>query len=561
MDLRQRIERVRGRLDGLVLKGLDRVRALNPSYALALFEQGSNLADERRHVEALTFFDRGLRLDSGNANAFYRRSAILKRMKRSGEALASLDQALALKPDFAEALISRAMILRSLGEIDQALACLRAAMKLRPEDSALHTTYIFTLNFDPSLDEADKQRERVEWERRHALKFKSRWKPHDNEPVSGRRLRIGYVSSYFGVDNSTFSFAEVILNHDPDRFEIFCYSDTRNEDEATAILRKQVNHWRRTNDMSDDQVTELVRRDRIDILIDCLGHMKGNRLLVFAQKPAPIQVTAWGEVTGTGLQAMDYLLGSKVLVPEPYRALLRECVMDLPNFSGFWSPGPLPDVGPLPAITQGHVTFGSFSRLAKIVEPTIRCWAAILRRIPGARLVLKHSQLAEDIYRTRIADSFRRHGVSPDALVFLGGTDRQTHFACYNMIDIALDPFPHAGGMTTLDALWMGVPVVSWPGKTISSRWAATCLVPLGLSDFLADSEEGYVELAVAKASDIASLATLRQTLRGRMAGSEFGDGQRFCRAVEAKYIEMWSRWCRSPDSSSHISAGGPAET
>jgi protein O-GlcNAc transferase len=552
MDLRQSISRARNKLGRLALRGLDRARAVDPAYVQTLFDRGDILVGQNRFEEALTYFDRGLRVTPNDVHALYRRSVILRRMKRSDKALTILDRALALKPDFTEALISRARILRMLGNISEALASLGEAMKLRPDDSVLHTTYIFTLNFQPSVGEADKQRERAEWDKRHAQKFRSYWRPHPNEPIPGRRLRIGYVSSYFGYDNSTYSFGEVILNRDSDRFEIFCYSDTLNEDDATAALRGQAHHWRRTRQLSDDQLAELIRSDRIDILIDCLGHMNGNRLLVFARKPAPIQVTAWGEVTGTGLQAIDYLLASPVLIPESDRGLFAERVIDLPNFSGYWIPDSLPDVGPLPAIKQGYVTFGSFNRVAKIGEPTIRCWAAILRRLPAARLVLKHPQLAEPAFRTRIANTFEKHGISPAALVFVGGTDRQTHFSCYNIIDIALDPFPHAGGMTTLDALWMGVPVVSWPGQSVSSRWAATSLVPLGLSDFLADSEEGYVKLAVAKATDIDSLAQLRAGLRARMAASEFGDGLRFCRAVEAAYIEMWLRWCGAQGTCSH---------
>ncbi|MGE3781197.1 MAG: tetratricopeptide repeat protein [Alphaproteobacteria bacterium] len=547
--LQQRVGAASKRVRRLALRSLDSIRSMDPAYAERLFGRGNILADANRFEEARIYYDRGLKIAPDNVLALYRRSVIWRRMRRSERALMDLDRALTLRPDFAEALIGRAMILRLLGDIGQALASLRKAIALKPDDAGLHTTYIFTLNFDHSVSEADKQHERTEWERRHARKFRSHWQPHDNDPAPGRRLRIGYVSSHLRYDNSTYSFGEVILNHDADRFETFCYSDTLHEDDATAILRERVDHWHRTRDLSDDQLSELIRSDRIDILIDCLGHMAGNRLLVFARKPAPVQVTAWGEVTGTGLKAVDYLLASPVLIPESDRGLFTERVIDLPNFSGYWSPDLLPDVGPLPAIGQGYVTFGSFSRLPKIVDPTIRCWAEILRKLPRARLVLKHPHLAETAFRARIATAFESYGVSPAALLFLGGTDRQTHFSCYNMIDIALDTFPHSGGMTTLDAVWMGVPVISWPGKSVSSRWAATTLVPLGLSEFLADSEEDYVELAVAKAADTESLAQLRANLRARMAASEFGDGPRFCRAVEASYVEMWSRWCRDHSS------------
>jgi protein O-GlcNAc transferase len=543
--LRQKMGYAGRKLKRLAFALYDRVRAIESGYAQKLFNRGNALADAKRFGEALGYYERSLTIRPDDVVALYNSSVMLRRLTRSEDALARIDRALALKPDFAEALISRGRIQRTQGDIDDAIKCFREAMKLRPADSALHSTLIFTLNFDPSVSEPDKQFERAEWDRRHAQKFCSHWRAHDNEPTPGRRIRIGYVSSYFRHDNAAYGFANAILHHDPDRFEIFCYSDTANEDAVTVRLRERVDQFHRTKQLSDDQLAELIRRDRIDILVDCVGHMAGNRLLVFARKPAPIQVTAWGEPTGTGLKAIDYLLAGPVLVPESNRRLFAErVIVDLPNFTGFWTPDPLPDVGPLPALTRGHVTFGSFNRPVKMSADTIRSWAAILRRLPEARLVLKHPRLAEPALRLRIATAFQAEDVPTTALIFLGGTDRISHFAAYNAIDIALDPFPHAGGMTTLDALWMGVPVVTWAGKTVSSRWAATSLAPLGLTDFIADSPESYIELAVAKAADLESLSQLRARLRARMATSDFGDGPHYCRTVEAAYLKMWQRWC-----------------
>ena len=543
----------------------DRVRAIEPGYARKLFNRGNALANAKRFGEALAYYERSLTIRPADVDALYNSFVMLRRLRRSDEALVRIDRALALKPDFAEGLISRGRVLRMQLDINNAIKCFRDAMKLRPGDSALHSTLIFSLNFDPSASEADKQLERAEWDRRHAQKFRSQWRAHDNEPVPGRRVRIGYVSSYFRHDNAAYGFANAILHHDPDRFELFCYSDTADEDDVTVRLRERVDQFHRTKQLSDDQLAELIRRDRIDILIDGVGHMAGNRLLVFARKPAPIQVSAWGEPTGTGLKSIDYLLAGPVLVPEYNRGLFAErVIVDLPNFTGFWTPDPLPDVGPLPALTRGHVTFGSFNRPVKMSEGTIRSWAAILRRLPDARLVLKHPQLAEPSLRMRIAAAFRAEGVPPSVLTFLGGTDRISHFAAYNAIDIALDPFPHAGGMTTLDALWMGVPVVTWAGKTVSSRWAATSLAPLDLTDFIADSPESYIELAVAKAADLEALSQLRASLRTRMATSDFGDGPHYCRTVEAAYLMMWQCWCDEqsvrdcPQGQNGAPVGGP---
>ncbi len=523
----------------------DRARSLDGSFADILLNRGRTSAAARNFVDALACYERVIKIMPSNAVALYQRAIVLRHLNRSDEALASLDRAITLKPDFADALISKAIALRLRNQILEALKCFREAMRVRPDDPVLHSTIIFTLNFDPSLSEADKQRERAEWDKRHAQKFKPLWKQHDNDPDPERRLRIGYISRYFRHDNAAYGFGNVILHHDSDRFEIYCYSDTEQEDDATAQLRDRSDHFVRTRQLSDHQLAVLIRQHGIDILVDCVGHMTGNRLLVFARKPAPIQVTAWGEPTGTGLEAMDYLFASPVLVPKSDRALFAEQVIDFSNFTGFWSPDRLPDVATLPALNRGYVTFGSFNRAVKLNDPTIRCWATILRRLPQARLVLKHPQFSDPALRTRIAAAFEAQGVPSSALTFLGGTDRQAHFACYNTIDIALDTFPHAGGMTTLDALWMGVPVITLPSKSVSSRWAATSLVPLGLSDFIADSMETYIELAVSKATDLESLSRLRATLRSRVANSDFGDGPRYCQQIEAAYVDIWRRWCQ----------------
>jgi predicted O-linked N-acetylglucosamine transferase (SPINDLY family) len=249
---------------------------------------------------------------------------------------------------------------------------------------------------------------------------------------------------------------------------------------------------------------------------------------------------------------MDYLLADSTLVSESERALLSERVVNLPNFLGYWTPEPLPQPGPLPALTQGHITFGSFSRLEKITYPTIASWASILRKLPTANLVLKDRALADTSQRKRLKDAFAAEGVSAGRLKLLVGSDRASHFAAYQKIDIALDPFPHGGGMTTLDALWMGIPVVTWAGQTISSRLAAASLTASGLTDFIANAPETYVDLAVAKATNVEALSRLRTNLRTQIAATEFGDCARYSRAVEAAYREMWQRWCSAHASHAH---------
>ena len=383
------------------------------------------------------------------------------------------------------------------------------------------------------------QTERAKWAPHLRLSASTN---HLNEPSPERKLRIGYVSSHFRHQAATYAFGGVIVHHDPEQFEIVCYSDTAEEDDVSAHLRNAAHKWRRTIDLSDDRLVELVRKDQIDILVDLVGHMKGNRLRAFALKPAPIQVTAWGEPTGTGLKAIDYLFADPVVVPMSERALLAEHVADLPNFIGFWSSDALPNPGPLPAIERGYVTFGSFNRLAKIIDPVLRLWSALLRAVPNSRLVLKDRLLEHQ--RDTIMGVLAEEGISADRVTLHGHGGRAAHFAAYRDVDIALDPFPHGGGMTTLDALWMGVPVVTAPGRIISSRVAAATLTAAGLTDFIAADHQHYVELAVNKVNDLAYLAQLRSALRDRIAATEFGDPVRYARAVERHYRSMWQTWC-----------------
>jgi protein O-GlcNAc transferase len=524
------------------LRCFDKALSIVPGHLDALNNRGNCLSLLGRHQEAIAAYDKLLAAKPGDVRALANRATELKQIGQFEEAMAGYDRVLALAPSYADVLYNRGNAYVDIGQPKDAIRDLRRALSLLPNDVDVHTSLIYALNFDPDATAKDLQAERARWAApylRHSAGVR-----HANDPGPDRRLRIGYVSSHFRPQAATYSFVGVITHHDPEQFEVVCYSDTPQEDDLTAHFRKCVAKWHRTASLSNDQLTEFIRADQIDILVDLVGHMKGHRLAVFARKPAPIQISAWGEPTGTGLRAIDYLFADPVVVPGPERALLAEQVADLPNFIGFWSPDPLPDPGPLPAIERGYVTFGSFNRLAKMIDPVLRCWAAILRAVPGSRLLLKDRPLAPQYQRQIILGVLAQEGIAADRVTLLDQVGRAAHFAAYRNVDIALDPFPHGGGMTTLDALWMGVPVVTAPGEIISSRIAAASLTAAGLTDFIAPDRAHYVELAVSKANDLTSLTRLRSTLRDRMARTDFGDPVRYARAVERHYRSMWHKWC-----------------
>jgi protein O-GlcNAc transferase len=518
--------------------------ALRPSMATAHYNLGHVLKAQGKLVEAVEAYRRAQAIDPGWADIPNNLGTVLYDLDRLAEAETCFRQALAQRPDTPVTLANLAAAIRPTGRIDEAMTYMRRALELDPDNAVHHTNMIFALNFVPGATTADHQAERARYNERHAQRFAASIRPHANMPDPQRRLRVGYVSAHFRHQAATFAFGGVILNHDRERFEVICYSDTPQEDDVTARLRACCHRWHNTAKLSDFELAQLIRADGIDILVDLVGHMSGHRLLAFARKPAPIQATGFGEPTGTGLKTMDYLLADPVLVPAHERELLAEKVVDLPNFLSFWPPEPLPAVSPLPALARGYVTFGSFNRLDKMGDEVLRTWARLLSALPTARILLKNRWLGEPAQRDRVMALFVQNGVEPERVQLLGPSTRLGHFTGYNEIDIALDTFPHGGGMTTLDALWMGVPVVTAPGRTISSRLAAASLTAADLADFVAPDLDSYVELAVSKACNLPALAELRANLRARVESCEFGDPVRYARAVEAAYCDMWQRWC-----------------
>ncbi|HXW26920.1 MAG TPA: tetratricopeptide repeat protein [Xanthobacteraceae bacterium] len=509
-----------------------------------------------RLTEAVAHFTRAVTLKPDNAEAHNNLAGVLHSLGRVIEADAAYRTALRLNPNYPEAYVGLGNVLRDLGMHADALASYRTALRLNPDLDLAHTNLIFAMNFAVGISARDQQHERRRWYERYGKRYAASIPRHRNRPDPGRRLRIGYVSAHFRHQAATYAFAPVILEHDSDKFEVFCYSDTVRTDDLTERIRGSVPGWRSVVGLDDDRLGKLIETDGIDILVDAVGFMAGNRLLAFARKPAPIQVTGWGEPTGTGMPTMDYLFADRTLVPVEARSLLAERVVELPCFLCYWTPEPLPDPGPPPALTNGHVTFGSFNRLSKINDEVLRCWAAILRSVPAARLVLKDHLLRDVALQARINRVLAREGIDVRRIAMLGSSDRAGHFRAYQAIDIALDPFPHGGGMTSLDALWMGVPVITWPGETISSRLAAASLTALGLADFVAPDQTAYVSLAAATATDASALAALRTSLRGRLANSPVGNAAAYARAVEAAYRSMWERWCRTRQDGA--AAGGP---
>lgn len=528
------------------LASYDKAVSIRPDYAEAHSNRGNALQELNRPTEALVSFDKAISINPGLAKTFCSRGNLLRDHGRLTEALASYDQAISVEPAYAEAYSNRGLTLQSLARHEEALADYRKALELRPTYDVAHSNAIFVLDLMEGRDAREHQEERKRWYEMHGRKYAASIRAHDNVVEPERRLRIGYVSADFRRHAACFAFAPVIRSHDRVNFEVICYSDTVLEDDVTAGLRSASEVWRQTVGWSDEALAEQIRRDRIDILVDLTSHMAGNRLLVFARKPAPVQVTAWGYPNGTGLPTIDYLLADTVLIPPEERGLFAEEIFDLPCFLCYEPSANLPDVSPLPALSGKPFTFGCISRIEKISDGALRLWGKILAQVPDARLLIKGQALDDPELRRQFIFRLSAAGIEEARVRLIGSTSHSELLQTFHEVDVALDPFPHTGSIGTSEALWMGVPVVTMRGPTVTSRLCASILTALGMHDWIGRDADDYARIAVQASRNIEALALTRAQMRPLLAKSIFGNAQSQARTVEAAYRTMWRRWCES---------------
>ena len=521
-----------------------RALEIKPDFDEAHSNLGITLQDFGRLDEAEARYRRALEINPDFAEAHNNLGITLREQGRLVEAEASYRRTLEIKPDFAEAHSNLGNTLQDLGRLDEAEASCRRALQIKPDFVVAHSNLIFTLDLLEGRGIKEQQEERRRWYEQHGRRHAGAIKPHDNLPDPERRLRIGFVSADFRRHSAYYAFSPIIVRHDRNAFEVVCYSGVKLEDDATALLRQAAHEWRSTLGVSDEALTEQIRRDRIDILLDLSGHSAGNRLPVFARKPAPVQVTAWGHATGTGLETIDYFLADSVIVPREERSLYAEEVIDLPCALCYEPPDYLPEVSPLPALGARPFTFGCINRIEKISERVIALWGRILAALPEAQLLLKDRKCDDARVRQQLLQRLGAAGIAAQRVRILGQSRHPEHLKIYHEVDLGLDPFPQGGGISTAEALWMGVPVVALNGPTIPSRITPSMLTVLGMPEWIARSDEEYVRIAVQAARDLPGLARLRAELRSRLAASMLGDVQRYTREVEAALRSMWRRWC-----------------
>lgn len=428
----------------------------------------------------------------------------------------------------------------TLGEFETAMQHYQEALQIDPNNQDAALTLLFALNYDDRLKAEEVFREYEKFGATLAAKYQM---THESHPTSkGRRLRIGYVSPDYYAHVCMFFMEPIFRNHDHSRFELFAYSNVFQPDEVTLRVKREFDHWIDASDMSDEELAQKIKADGIDILIDLAGHTQGNRLRTFSYTPAPVQCTYLGYGYTTGLKQINYFIGDENFTPEGCDHLFTEKIYRLPSPLYAYEPplnNPTP-VNELPARKKGYVTFGSMSRIIRFNNRLLRTWKQILDRVPGSKLRLDQKPFADEETRERVTRRFEALGIKRDQLELVSS---QPHWVGYHEFDISLDCWPHNAGTTTFEALWMGIPVLSKRDRPSVGRLSQMVLQPLGLDEWIVDTEEEFIERAVAFANNLDHLAELRATLRDRVSKSKFTDFAARTRALETAYCEMMERF------------------
>ncbi|WP_024517847.1 tetratricopeptide repeat protein [Bradyrhizobium sp. Tv2a-2] len=554
-------------------------RALSfaPRHLEAIIGKGMASIELRHFEEAAELFTAALAIAPNMAEVLAHRARLHLYLGRVKESEADFDAALALSPELELALRGKAQVSLHLGKHAAALAacnrvleqnpnceigvtllgdCLAKqgeavaaiaqfdrAIALKPDYEEAITKKIFALAFWEDTNFAAEQAARRGWWERIGSRIAQRQlAPRSLDP--DRRLVVGYVSSDFRNHSAALCFLPVYRHHDHTNFQIVSYSCSPQADPVTQGFRSFSDVWVDAVSLSDEELASRIEADKVDVLIDLSGHSAGNRLRVFASKPAPVQVTAWGHATGTGLPTIDCLFADPVTVPETAHALFAERVVyDLPCAITI-EPETGSPVADAPVLRNGYVTFGVFNRIEKISDAALAVWSKIMHALPESRILLKHGALDDTMLRDQLTGRFASRGISLDRVACLGTSTRPDHLRAFDKVDISLDPFPQNGGVSTWESLQMGVPVVAKLGSCNSARVGAAIMTSLGLDDWVGDDDDRYIAIALEKAGNPSALQAVRQGMRARIAQSASGNSATYTAKVEEAYRTLWRDYC-----------------
>lgn len=522
--------------------------ALEPRFADAHSNLGAVLMKKGETEAAIACYREAIRCNPHHAEAMGNLGNALSEKGEYDEAVGLYEQAIAIDPGNLQARYNLGNTLVEHLRFDEAESLFRQVLAHQPDHTSARKNLMFTMCYNPERTPAQIGDEHKAWgEWLQSTRQGGKPKPHANDPDPDRPIRIGYLSPDFRGHAVAYFVAPVLAHHHRQQVDVTCYASVAQPDETTERLKKLADHWVDVFDMDDERLAGKIRADQIDILIDVAGHTAGSRLPMMVRKPAPVQVTWLGYPATSGLATVDYRFTDRFTDPgEGNRWCVEELVRLEGGFSCFDTPERLPDVGELPAMKNGYVTFGSLMNTVKINPQVVALWARVLQAVPGSRLLISRKNLAAASMQERFYRLFEGAGIERGRVTCEGSRNASSDqfLSAYNRMDISLDTFPYAGHTTTCEAILMGVPVITLAGEGFVSRAGVSVLSLAGKSEWVAETRDEYVQKAMALAADVDALAALRSGLRDQVVASRLCDAENFCTHMEAAYRTMWQRWC-----------------
>jgi predicted O-linked N-acetylglucosamine transferase (SPINDLY family) len=524
----------------------EQILAVQPRHAGALHLKGVLAIQAGEFERAIALIEQSLAIEPRHGLALANLGVAYRSLNRFDEAIPVLRRALELDPNSPLVLANLGQALNRAGFIAEAVKYNRRALAMQPNQIGLQSSVLFAENYLAETDPvalAERARE--------VGRLLARTAPprtvHANDPDPGRRLRVGFVSGDLRSHPIGRFLLGALRGFGPhSSLEFHAYANSEVDDNITAALRQVIPNWCNVTGMTDTALDARIVEDKIDVLFDMSGHTGSNRLLVFSRKPAPVAVSWIGYFATTGLEAIDYVLASRWVIPEHEENQWVETPWRLPDtYLCFTEPPAAPQPKPLPALSNGHVTFGCFNNFNKLSEATLAAWASLLDAMPTARLILRSSGNYHDSTVADVTQRLRDAGVDVERLrIDVKVKDYAAHLRGYDEIDVALDPFPYNGGTTTVEALYMGVPVLVRAGDRYVAHMGEGILHSAGLPEWIAPDAASYAATGLARTRDISALAELRAGLRDRMLASPLFDAPRFARNLESAIRGMWRIWC-----------------
>jgi predicted O-linked N-acetylglucosamine transferase (SPINDLY family) len=514
---------------------------LEPKDSEAHYNLGNTFQELGVLEEAIESYSEAIALRFDYAEAHYNLGVQQQELGRLDEAEASYRQAIKNSPNLAVAHNNLGKTLAELGRLEEAINSFNKAIAIKPDYADAYSNKFMYLQYSSDYSRKLLFRYHLEFEEQFGGLGVRTFLSPPSMKLAREPLRVGYVSGDFKVHSVAYFFLSLLEQHDPNLIETFCYYNNTVKDKMTERLIAASDHWHFVHQLSNQDLVDVIKRDRIDILVDLSGHTGKNRLLVFAQKPAPIQITWLGYPDTTGLSAIDYRFTDSIADPVGVAdSLHSEKLVRLPRgFLCYQGDTTALESKTLPKKKQGYITFGSFNNLLKVTPQVIKVWSKILHQVPDSKLLLKYNQIAYSA--ERYLKLFAQEGITGDRLKFYGKLPNfKHHLELYNSIDLCLDPFPYNGATTTCESLWMGVPVVTLSGDRHVSRVGASILTCVGLTDFIAKDIDDYIKIAVAKSANENDLESTKKGLREKMQSSQLCDAKLFASEVEHAYRDMW---------------------